>query len=42
MPNLDFYSPANIALHKIHSAGHKAGWTIFFKGPQWDMFVLDS
>lgn len=42
MPNLDFCGHANTALHKLHSAGHKAGWAINFKGPQWDLFVLDS
>lgn len=42
MPNLDFCGHANTALHKLHSAGHKASWAINFQGPQWDMFVLDS
>lgn len=42
MPKLGLCDPANTALHKLHSAGHKAGWAINFKSPQWDMFGLDS
>lgn len=43
MLNLDFHGrSANTELHKLHSTGHKAGWAMNFKGPQWDMFVLDS
>lgn len=42
MLNLDFCGHANTAHQKLHGVGHKAGWAINFKGPQWDLFVLDS